>query len=1101
MGNDSRRWQRRLSIVAVLLLALLVAWAVAIHVVLPRAIETIVDRSARKAGFPAVRVSGVRLDGFGIAVQRVDLAPEQQDEQDEESVLRLEEIVVELGLDSAWRGRAEAIRIGSVVLETDIQGTSIAIPGHRPPEPAAGAEEDRPMESADVIDPESLPLDRLEVERARFVLKPSVGDERPAGEATALVEGLRAGLSDGAMTASAEYQLALPSAAVSGTVDVVWSGGDSRSAATLQVEEGAAEARGWVVEALSGEARLLWSGEAPPEASFSLDAARTRLRGVSLGALALAGRWREERGALRLESRSDGPIALSLELEAESGERRQGSSGDAQSDGSSRVRIDGSGRVRIADLAVVAGAKASGHASLELGFEGAWPATDRDGAAGASGRFRLLGTELAWEGRARAGRISVEGQIDATPSRIEIVATAPWTARATPVEGALPSVAAAFEGEALDLSFEPERAVLESRSGGGSGIEGENENDTEVVHENERETYEGRLTGRLAAESANGARLVLTMREAWISQGASRKAAGRATAEIGSLSLSAQAIPLADFVLGAQAYHGQLQYENGRTRLVGQGRLLFEGGASGFALAGGSIDWSGAVVGDAARIELRPDRCLVLEIGAAHRAGLRIEGARWPCIESRNGAPLLAYHLEETLLELGLSAPSSPLSLEIFREAEVVADVQGTWPESELDLRLRGGTPQAGEARMTGGRAQISPGGLELAGIEATATIEKAALREARLGVREILSTRAPPLWAPLRLDFDAGQPAAAEPIRFRATLSDALGTFILEASGEQREGGRGQADWKLHPVRFIPEATEIGDLSPWLAIWLRDLTGGVGFEGSTRWSAAGLRSEGSLRLNDLALSLSQVSISGLDGQVELMSLWPPRTAGRQKIEIASIDAGVPLTAGELFFQLQPGPALLVHELRFQMAGGQLMADPFRVDASDPAPLRVELRARDVALSQLIEISGIEGLRGQGRLSGEIPLVLSPEGLRLAGGRLDTRGDGQLRYTPEELPAFLKGDELRRRMLREALENYRYETLALAVSGEIGDEQKIRLTARGRNPSFLDGHPVELDVSMQGPLVSVLRSMIRPYHAGGDSKSANPDQSQEESEP
>lgn len=1055
MGKAWRRWRRRIGVGVALLLALAGAGFLA----LPHVVEALVDRAAREAGFPAASVSGVRPVAFGIAIARLDLAP--TDETDDRTALRLEEIVVDLALESIWQGRAEAIRIGSVVVEAAMQGASIAIPGRSATEPATG-EKARDADGADAIGPQALPFERLEIERARFVLK------RPEGTTRLLVEQLRARRSDGDLSAAATYHLAPPSATLSGTVDVVWQDPEAPLIAKLTVEEGAARGTDWLVEALSGKGRLLWSSDGTPEASFSLEANRTRLYGVPLGALALAGEWQGDRGALRLKSRADDDaVALRLQVEVAAGEQGQ--------EGSGAVQIEGSGRFQIEDLGVIAGTEASGHASLELDLEGAWPAPDRDARGErvvASGRFRLQGGELALPGIAREGRLSIEGTIDATPRRVELAATAPWTARATPVEDALPAAAVAFEGERLELTFEPDGPLVVSGGTSGSG------------------THELRLVGRLRAESTNGAALSFVARETLLAQGP----AGRVTAEIGSLSLSAEAIPLAGLALGVQAYQGRLRFESGRARLVGQGRLLFEGGASGVVLDGGRLDWSGAVVADATQLELRPDRCLALEVSAARRAGLRIEDARLACIETHDDGPLLSYRFEDALLALGLAVRSTPLSLAIFEKQGSVAEVQGEWPESELSLQLRGGVLSTGKAQTQGGRVHVSPMGLELIDFEGDATLARGASSEAKLEVRKVLSTRAPPLWTPLQLDVDASQTARADPLRFEAILSDALGTFILEISGEQREAGVGEAAWTLHPVRFIPDATEIADLSPWMAIWVRELTGRVAFEGSTQWGAAGLQSQGLLSLDDLALSLNETSISGLDSQIDLASLWPLRTAGRQRIEIALIDAGVPLTDGEILFQLQPGPALVVHELRFQMVGGQIMAEPFRVGLSAPLPLRVALRAQQVELSQIFEVSGIGGLRGQGRLSGEIPLVLSPEGLRLEGGRLDTRGDGQLRYTPEEMPAFLRGDGLRRRMLREALQDYRYETLALSVSGEIAGEQKVRLTARGRNPSFLDGHPVELDVSIDGPLASVLRNMARPYRARGVSKPSGEEQ-------
>src|SRR5690606_24775390 len=100
--------------------------------------------------------------------------------------------------------------------------------------------------------------------------------------------------------------------------------------------------------------------------------------------------------------------------------------------------------------------------------------------------------------------------------------------------------------------------------------------------------------------------------------------------------------------------------------------------------------------------------------------------------------------------------------------------------------------------------------------------------------------------------------------------------------------------------------------------------------------------------------------------------------------------------------------------------------------------------------------------------------------IRLDEGVLSAETDGVLRYTPNDLPDFLRGDDVRSRMLREVLTNFQYEELSLAVSGESteGGQQRLTLSARGANPDFLEGHPIELSFNFQGPLLGAVRSVV-----------------------
>jgi hypothetical protein len=128
----------------------------------------------------------------------------------------------------------------------------------------------------------------------------------------------------------------------------------------------------------------------------------------------------------------------------------------------------------------------------------------------------------------------------------------------------------------------------------------------------------------------------------------------------------------------------------------------------------------------------------------------------------------------------------------------------------------------------------------------------------------------------------------------------------------------------------------------------------------------------------------------------------------------------------------------------------------------------------------MLELSKINGVQGTGVLSGSIPIRISDGELRLDDGRLASSTGGTLRYTPTNLPAFLRGNDQRTQMLREVLTNFEYDELSATVSGDSGEggQQTVRFEAQGANPDFLDGHPIELAFTFQGPLLGAMSSAV-----------------------
>jgi hypothetical protein len=315
--------------------------------------------------------------------------------------------------------------------------------------------------------------------------------------------------------------------------------------------------------------------------------------------------------------------------------------------------------------------------------------------------------------------------------------------------------------------------------------------------------------------------------------------------------------------------------------------------------------------------------------------------------------------------------------------------------------------------------------------------------------------------------------------LALEAVLSDALGIVVIEAAGRS-EDGEGTVDVTLYPLQFVAGATQVEDVSPALAEHVTNASGSVAFEGALAWDADGVRGTGTLAVDDVAATVSGVPVAGIEAEVGLSSLSPPATPPEQMLRIATLDLGVPLTDGRVTYRLDADGRIVVEHMTFELAGGRLSTEPFIVDSAEPGDIRFVLRAEEVDLSQLLALSRIQGLEGTGALSGRVPVRLSERGVRLDDGVLMAETDGVLRYTPENLPAFLRGDDTRSKMLREALTNFQYDELSVTIAGEsVGsDEQTVRLSASGANPDFLEGHPIELNFNFSGPLLGAMRSAV-----------------------
>jgi hypothetical protein len=102
---------------------------------------------------------------------------------------------------------------------------------------------------------------------------------------------------------------------------------------------------------------------------------------------------------------------------------------------------------------------------------------------------------------------------------------------------------------------------------------------------------------------------------------------------------------------------------------------------------------------------------------------------------------------------------------------------------------------------------------------------------------------------------------------------------------------------------------------------------------------------------------------------------------------------------------------------------------------------------------------------------------------RLEGAVFESSAPGSLRYAPANPPAGLSGPEgSPTALLMGALSDFRYESLRLSIDGEAGGELRAGLAVRGTNPTFYDGYPVALNLTLSGALDRILRQSLDAYH-------------------
>jgi hypothetical protein len=202
--------------------------------------------------------------------------------------------------------------------------------------------------------------------------------------------------------------------------------------------------------------------------------------------------------------------------------------------------------------------------------------------------------------------------------------------------------------------------------------------------------------------------------------------------------------------------------------------------------------------------------------------------------------------------------------------------------------------------------------------------------------------------------------------------------------------------------------------------------------------------------------------VQSLNGAIKITGLSPLATAAGQSVTATIVAAGLPPTDITLKGQLDPKPILKLDQLAFSFAGGQITAAPFAIDPAAPS-FGTTLQVDGVDLAEVTKLLSLDGLSGTGQLDGPIPFVLKNGKIEITGGRLTARKPGVLSYRPSKLPDALASAGESVALALQALSDFRYDKLVLALDKSATGEGTVLLQLDGQNPAVMSHFNIRVD--------------------------------------
>lgn len=365
---------------------------------------------------------------------------------------------------------------------------------------------------------------------------------------------------------------------------------------------------------------------------------------------------------------------------------------------------------------------------------------------------------------------------------------------------------------------------------------------------------------------------------------------------------------------------------------------------------------------------------------------------------------------------------------------------------------------------LTGGSFDLAEDKLTGRGVNAS-LVETADGYDLGLETGEIRHEARPPMTTPITLSgkgkINGNAVDATFEAKQRYTPLKLLATVTHNLASEA-----GRMDFTVPKTAFGSKKPTLGDIFPPAENWFTASKGAAAASGHLLWDKEILSGQMAVKLDALDLTTEDMKLTDISGTLNFIELVPLSMPPRQRLtgNIATGELGPwPMN---FEFQLREDGKVEVQDLDIAMAGG-VVRTRATLDPAAEAEADGSVQLRSVDLRQLLELIGVEGLNGTGRITGTVPVHLRAGKVSVVDGLLNAEGPGVLRYQGTALQEQLSARADTVGTVAQVLSDFRYKKLSMTLNKSPEGMGTIVLHMEGANPSVLEGHPFAFNISLE----------------------------------
>ncbi|WP_176754368.1 YdbH domain-containing protein [Nitrosomonas sp. Nm132] len=438
------------------------------------------------------------------------------------------------------------------------------------------------------------------------------------------------------------------------------------------------------------------------------------------------------------------------------------------------------------------------------------------------------------------------------------------------------------------------------------------------------------------------------------------------------------------------------------------------------------------------------------------------------------------------VLKHHLAAAATAFTLLVEQEEAQAVEAQIHPGKITLSGGLVAGEEYQGRGAIKGMSLTLPQLRLQLTNIAAALQLGTGTGKIADFTIGQLHHQTSTPYFAPLSVSGSIQSVRGQSSVYAMDVAGGTPGLRYLTLTGKLAlDKGDGMLKVAITPLTFAAGGLQPKTLLPALA-QLEDVSGMVSARAQFEWSREGMRSSGVVDLDHVSFVHPTTKISNLNATLSLNDLLSPSSPSRQTLTIQRIDPGIPLERLVVFYQIEGSPPrIALEKADLFLLGGSVSLGPAIID---PASARTDfvIRVDDIDLEVLFDQIQVEGLTGNGRVSGSIPVTFEGSQITIRNSHLVAEAPGVLHFQSDKASQLLAGAGKEMDWLLQALQDFHYSELSLKLDKSAAHDLVATLSLLGNNPNVKEGQMFRLNLNLESNIGEILQAIGQGYRLSSE---------------